>query len=183
MDLGASYKIDKLDLTVGVNDLGYIKWKENAQALTGTGDLYIDDDEDISDAMDEDLYLTSTPKSFRTSLTAVPYVSARYQLTKAISGGALLYGNKIVDKYKPFLTLGVNLTPARFLEAAITYTMREKSFTNLGAALSGRFGPIQIYLATDNILSAIDHEKANAFNVRTGLNFLFGQRRALKREE
>ena len=166
-----------------MNDIGYLKWKENAQELTGTGDLDFNDDQSVSDAMDESLYLTTTPKTFRTTLTAVPYVSARYQLTKAISGGALLYGNKIGDQYKPFLTLGVNLTPVRFLETAFTYTIREKSFTNLGVAFSGRIGPIQLYVATDNILSVIDHEKANAFNVRTGLNFLFGQRRALKKEE
>jgi len=183
VDLGASYSLNKLDLTIGVNDIGYLKWKENAAALTGTGDLDIDEDEDVGDAMEEALYLTSTPKSFRTSLTAVPYLSARYQLSKAVSGGALLYANKIGDSYKPFLTLGVNLSPVRFLETAFTYTLREKSYTNLGIALAARLGVIQLYVATNNILSAIDHEQANAFNVRTGLNFLFGQRKALKAED
>lgn len=183
VDLGATYKLDKLDLTIGVNDLGYIRWKENAQELTGNGYLEVADNENFDDAMRSDLIMTAEDKTFKTNLNAIPYASARYQLTKAVSGGALLFANKIGDKYKPFLTLGANLTPTRFLEAAVTYTLRDQSYTNLGAAVSIRLGGLQIYLATDNLLSVINPEKANYFNVRTGLNFVFGQGRALKREE
>jgi hypothetical protein len=184
LDLAASYERGKLRLGAGINDIGFIKWSKNAQEFTGDGEIEVDPEGDggFEGSLEESLNMTSTPAEFTTSLNAVPFMTARYDLTGKISAGALLYGNKIGDKFKPFFTLGANFQPTRWLESSVTYTMREKSFSNLGVALSARLGVIQLYLASDNLLSVISQENANYFNARFGLNFVMGQGRTLRQK-
>ncbi|MGE4569271.1 MAG: DUF5723 family protein [Bacteroidales bacterium] len=181
-DIAASYQWNRLTVGAGVQDLGTISWSTNAQRVTGEGDIDVDPDGDVSfeESLEESLELTATPQKFSTTLNATPFATARYSLTEAISAGALLYGTKIGNEYKPFLTLGANLQPTRWLESAVTYSMRQDSYSNLGVALAFRLAMMQIYIGSDNIMSVLDSEKANYFQIRTGVSMVFGQGRALK---
>ncbi len=181
-DIAGTYQWNRLTVGAGVQDLGFISWSANAQKVTGEGDIDVDPDGDVSfeESLEESLELISTPEKFRTTLNATPFASARYSLTEAVSAGALVYGTKIGDKYEPFVTLGANLQPTRWLESAVTYSLRKDSYSNLGVALAFRIAMLQLYIGSDNIMSLINSEKANYFQVRTGLSLVFGQGRALK---
>lgn len=181
-DIAASFQWNRLTLGAGVQDLGTISWSKNAQEVTGEGDIDVDPEGDVSfeESLEESLLLTSTPKKFSTTLNATPFATARYSLTEVISAGALLYGTKIGNEYKPFLTLGANLQPTRWLESAVTYSVRQDSYSNLGVALAFRLAMLQLYIGSDNIMSVLDPEKANYVQIRTGISMVFGQGRTLK---
>ncbi len=58
----------------------------------------------------------------------------------------------------------------KFLSAKATYTVDSYSFSNLGLALAADLGPVNFYLAGDNILRYDNLAKAKSVSLQLGLN-------------
>lgn len=73
----------------------------------------------------------------------------------------MLYGGGIRQKLGP-------------LTASVSAMKLPQQFINLGAALAVRGGPVQYYIAADQLLS-LSVPDAKAFDFRTGLNITIGR--------
>ncbi|MBX7124531.1 MAG: hypothetical protein K1X47_02475 [Cyclobacteriaceae bacterium] len=199
-DLGATYRLfDRLNLGASLLDIGSIKWSNNTygytlsksdasytfpgvdlnQILNGNS-AYLDHEGDT-------LQKRFKPKegvipSYRTTLPGKMYLTAQYELRRNFIVGAAGYAERYQGRLSAGLTLGVNKNFGRRLTLSGSYTISNNSYNNLGAGMSINAPPFQFYLLGDNLLNAAlsaNHinqylNNLQTFNLRMGLNFVFG---------
>jgi hypothetical protein len=56
---------------------------------------------------------------------------------------------------------------------SVSYSIMESTFVNLGLAAAYRIGAVQLYAASDNVLSFIQPTTASNMNLRVGINLIF----------
>jgi hypothetical protein len=184
IDLGFEYDINKyMSFAASVIDLGYISWKtdvENRQFVDTTftySGVNINGIQNYQQTLQDSLF-----NKFRTTKNSDPYktwvptklygtmtwkyndnthfltsVGARY-----IHGELkMLYGGGIRQKFGPFT-------------ATVNGVKLPQQFFNVGAALAVRGGPVQYYIAADQMIN-FSVPDAKAFDFRMGLNFVFGR--------
>lgn len=193
IDLGASYQYnEKLSFSVAINNIGFIKWKQNARNYGLKGDSRFngadpfaieyeyESFEDYLDTLSKDFNYTETNDSYTNWLTPQLYLTANYNLFTQTDIFATIYMEKY-QTLRPGFTVAVSQKVARFLQAVVSYTYQYNSFTNLGAALVLKPGPVQFYIATDNLL-AIDPLSVKHTNLRFGINIVAGKIRTPSRQ-
>ena len=113
-------------------------------------------------------------------------------LTLGVLSRSEYFGKKI----RQSVSLSANAFLARFLDLTVSYNMMNQTYNNLGVGLGIKGGPLQIYVITDKIPisftkvevsdPASDFADLNGvvfptewstFNVRFGVNLLFGCKR------
>ena len=62
------------------------------------------------------------------------------------------------------------------------YSITRGSYVNLGAGLTAKLGPFQLYLETDNLL-ACNYTNTQSANARFGINLLFGHKDHKKKKK
>lgn len=197
IDLGAYYKLNK-DFSFGVSvlDLGFINWKKgggsdvrnytsNVQDFTYDGidinqffnqeDSVIQDKfNEIGDSLANIFSITSSKNEYRAPLPTKMYISAVYTITKHDKVG-LLMRNEFFNKHMyPSLTVSYNKWFFNMLSAAVSYSVMNRSYLNLGFAMALNLGPWQTYVSTDNLYCLFDPEGTRTVNLHFGINFIFG---------
>ena len=89
----------------------------------------------------------------------------------------------IRNEYRPSFTLAYSGSFFRLLNVTASYTRSEYSGNTIGAGVSLNFGPLNVYVLTDNVMifSKLDKtpmEMATSYgsaNVRLGLVFTLGR--------
>ncbi|MEA3317275.1 MAG: DUF5723 family protein, partial [Bacteroidota bacterium] len=197
IDLGATYKpIDKVQVSMSIIDLGYIKWSDGLTNLdldgefnfTGidlSSELDEDDDSDpmelLTDSIENSFTLSDTQESYTTPLGAKIYIGGSYYLTPKVNFSLLTKFRFYEKKLYKALTVSANTRPIRGLSTSISYSIMNGNYTNLGFGLVLRPGPFQIYIISDNAASAaLWGHKATSLNLRFGMNFAFGNRKKIK---
>jgi hypothetical protein len=200
-DLGVVYKpIPKLTVSAGIIDLGAkINWENNLTSLVQNGE-YTYSGVDISNSIDEnkagykdpsdlmetildDMEKSFKPKgaanSYTEELPVQTYITANYALTKGIS----VYAMQRMAKYNEFsrnaFTAGGSVQVARFLSLSTGY-VNTNGDSYLGVGASVRMGPMQLYVATDNLAVFNSFPPGKTSNVSMGLNILFGRKHQKK---
>jgi hypothetical protein len=199
-DLGATYRLkDRLTLGASLLDIGSIHWKNNTYGYTlnpATAsysfqgvDLgkVINGNSDYLNAQGDSIqkkfkFKEGAIGAYRSPIPGKMYLSGMYEIRRNFTAGAVFYAEKFRERFTTGLTLGVNKNFGRRFSAAGTYTIASNSFNNLGLGLSLNLPPFQFYLVGDNILrlplggSNVNNfiNSTQLFNVRTGLNFVFG---------
>ena len=82
----------------------------------------------------------------------------------------------------PSLTASVNGRLMRNVSASVSYSITRGSYVNLGAGLTAKLGPFQLYLETDNLL-ACNYTNTRSANARFGINLLFGHKDHKKKKK
>ena len=209
VDLGATYRLRE-QITIGASliDIGSIHWKNNTYGYsldpskanyTFAGiDLskVINGDNNYLKSLSDTLQNKFKPKegaigSYSAPIPGKMYLSGMYQMKRNFTAGAVFFSEKFRGRYTAGLTLGANKHFGRIFSAAVSYTMASNSFNNLGAGMSLNLAPLQVYVVGDNLLSiALAGKELNTFvnntrffNVRLGLNFVFGWDRKKKEEK
>ncbi|MBI1768286.1 MAG: hypothetical protein HYR67_07920 [Bacteroidetes bacterium] len=209
VDLGATYRVQER-ITVGASliDIGSIHWKNNTYgySLDPSKANYTFAGIDLSKVINgDDNYLKSLSDtlqnkfkptegaigSYSAPIPGKMYLSGMYQMKRNFTAGAVFFSEKFRGRYSAGLTLGANKHFGRIFSAAASYTVASNSFNNLGAGMSLNLAPVQIYIVGDNLLSiALAGKELNTFvnntkffNVRLGLNFVFGWDRKKKEEK
>lgn len=189
VDLGTTFKLtDNLTLAASLIDLGYIKWSEGRNlALTGS---YHFDGIDVSglalktdtldpkvliDSLIASFPLTETRNSYKTALATKLYVSAEYRLLKVFRVGGLFFGEQYKGTFNPALGINANVDLKNILSVGVMACYRNRSISNLGMNLAIKGGPLQFYLASDNLFTVFDPLGAKNFNLRMGLNVRVGK--------
>ena len=187
-DLGVDAQFEKWHFTASVLDIGKINWKENVTnyELTGMRDYQgldllqniVDDDTDFPSVLDslEQIYEpTQTSNQYSTNLQSRAYVHANYQLSERLKIGATFYTGSFRGETYTAAGFGAQSQLTDWLGVGAMYSYRYESFDNLGLNAHFSLGPVQLLVATDNIITAFNVKNANNANFRLGLNLAFGK--------
>ena len=220
LDLGANYLVnDRISVSASILDLGYIRWKSAATNYSFTSDNVaftfqgIDPNKVynlVNNQLNEDTVYTkqlkdslskifdtkTTHKAYTTMLPTKIILSGAYHLTKNDVFGVLLRGDILANHLYPSFALSYNRKLTNYVQASISYSMRNRDYTNIGIGLVFSFGPIQLYIITDNIfgltvMNIASIDKGNTedkgkmnipypnntknINARFGMNIVFGR--------
>ena len=188
-DLGATFKLDdKLSFSASVLDLGYINWNEDTRnyksrnpgsGFTFNGVNYSQFSDTgfaakMTDSVSRSFNIDTLKGSYKTWLPAQIYVGGRFQLSEKQNVGLLLYSQIFNKEVHPGFSLSYSAQLGDFLNASVSYSMVNRSYSNIGFGLALKPGPVQLYVVTDNILCAIVPQHTKNLNIRFGLNLVFG---------
>ena len=181
-DLGARLELEKLDIAASVTDIGKITWDEDvtnyaatqsyeydgldfSQALTG-GDINF---AEALDTLEQLFNVEETHLSYTSKIPRKMYLTAAFKLNKTWTLSGVLFNENFRGTSSSAAGVGVNATPLKFLNAGLMYAVKEnKSYDNLGVNLTLKFGPVQLFGVTDNILALLDPGNSKNFSARIG---------------
>jgi len=192
-DLGANYRInDRFSLSASVLDLGKIWWKRDVNNFVSKGNFVfkgldaspvfnVNDTtslEDVANNLLDSIQTifkpVNTTDPYTTSLNPKVYIGGTFDLTENVYFGLLsrteIHKKNIIQSF----TFSANASLARFLNATLTYSYSNHSFNNIGAGLSLRGGPLQVYVLTDYALGLIHPDETKALGIWFGINLTFG---------
>lgn len=186
IDLGVSFKVKKMDISASIIDLGFINWTKNVRNYHSQGEhtfagvdfsgILHDDSlnfEGALDSLEEVLDFKETNNSYSTMLPAKIYLSANYHLGKTWDLGALFYTEMYRGKVLPAFALSARAKVGKVFSIGATYSIRNKSYNNLGLNAMVKLGPVQLFGVSDNLLSAVRPYDSQNANLRVGLNLMF----------
>jgi hypothetical protein len=193
VDLGLTYKVlKKLELSVSLIDLGFINWRNNLSSLTEDGNFAYEGIQlnapgkipptassfqplldNLKDSIVKAFPLELTSKRFSTLLPAKLYLGGEYTVIKNVSIAALASIRMFKKQLYGSYTASVNAVLGKSLTLTAAYTYFESTPNNLGLGLSYKFRGLQLYAATDNVVSPFYPNQASYLNLRVGINLLF----------
>lgn len=201
IDLGASYKLnEKIELAAGINNLGYINWKNKINNYTtdkssftfqgfsldqflSSGDSNFISTDQYIDSVEKLIDYKENSNSYRTNLPIELFAMGTYNLTDKHHFVGQLNAQRFTKKFVLATTLGYRFDLNKHLTAALSYTWKSNSFFNVGGALIVRFAGMQWYMATDNWWASIKPLAARNANIHMGVNLAFGDRSKKKNNE
>lgn len=187
VDLGFSFiPIENLSVSASVNDLAFIRWKNNAYQLNQDGtfgwegvEVKLEEDwdpgEELLDSLQNQMNFTSVNEPYTTFLSGKVYLGAAYELNDMLKFGVVdrirIYNRHFYNQ----LTLSANVMPITMFSATLSYSIIGNNYANFGLGLSFRLGPFNLYFITDQAPSGyLFPEQVNSVNFRFGLNLVFG---------
>lgn len=185
---GATFRPDdRLEISLAVSDLGFIRWKDNVVQYTLTGqsefaglDLlrsYLNhtevDADSVLDAMADDFVRDTVHQGYTTWLHPQFLASARFAVFPRTLVG-LSVSAVYNRKFYPALTLGVSQGMGRYFNLMVSASWN-RNIRNLGMGLMVKPGPLQFYVVADNLWPLINPLYATNVSVRAGFNLVFGR--------
>ncbi len=194
-DIGAKYRVnDLITLTASATDIGSIKWKDFTKSYGVNAVTYSYSGFDVLDLLNNDqnisnefvqqeldslerLYELVETEGITYSSALIPrvYMGANIELLNMHNFGATAYSDFFEGDINTAFALSYGFKFRRLLNTVVTATYKNGSLGNIGGGLSLRLGVVQLYAASENILSALYPARAKRANVRFGMNLTFGQ--------
>ncbi len=193
LDLGFEYEYNRYyTFALGVNDLGFINWNDNTKQysipdtsvvytgsqLYGAHDTFQDSIETFGNRFAE---YDNSNETYGTMLPTRIFGSVVYKgfgffdvissvSTRVIQGDPR-FSFSVGGRYSlgPWLTVSANVIKL------------DQQFFNGGLALASKVGPVQIYLASDNVLG-YNAPDISAVDFRFGINFIFDKKAQKSRQ-
>ncbi|MEP1096673.1 MAG: DUF5723 family protein [Cyclobacteriaceae bacterium] len=183
IDIGGEYKLNRYYSIAGsILDLGFINWKTNVvnQTLNDTTFTYsgvnLDGVGDLVDVLEDSLFdkfdIVETNESYRAWLPVRAYGSWIYHYDRNMDFYASLGARLVQGQLKFLYGGGITRKFGRIATLSATALKMPQQFINIGAAFAVNGGPVQLYMAADQVInfSAPDFK---AFDFRFGINFRF----------
>lgn len=208
VDLGAHYMpTQRVQLSLSVLDLGFINWKENTYVAKIDGKFHyrgiditqndsIEFAEALIDSLKENLNLTGTNEAFKTTLNPKVIVGGRYFISQGLDLGLLFRADFLPTYIDHDLVFSANWHPHPVIALSGSYSLLNSSYSTFGLGLGINLGPLNIYIVADDVpfkYDIVTNEGAplplpvsqHDFNVRFGLNFVFGcnQKKKLRQDK
>ncbi|MDR0981676.1 MAG: DUF5723 family protein [Culturomica sp.] len=200
VDLGAQYKLnEKINLFASVVDLGFIRWKGNyhfsqdavfdwkgadiSNSLdNGDADYKSLDDvfDDLVDSLKNSFRLVDGNGSYTHMLNSKLFLGASYDLNRTFTAGGLLRLSLVNQRLLPTFTASMNARLLRNVSLSVAPAVSLPGSFDVGAGITAKAGPLQLYVATDNLLAA-NYTSAKAVSLRFGVNLLFGNTKKVKK--
>lgn len=189
IDLGFSWAMDDYNqISFSINDLGFISWKEDIK------NRYLEDNEftyggvdlreggnietTIKDSLLNNFRARTNYETYSTLVGPRVYADWAYKAPGRSGEVVSSIGMRYVQgKLKTMLGVGYRVGLGRYLIASANVTKLPQQFFNLGAGVAIKGGPVQYYLAVDQLIN-FDATKFQSFDIRTGVNLVFGNRPA-----
>lgn len=196
LDFGVTYSpIKSIKLSASVLDLGFVHYSKELHKVKKEGDfiyngLKYDMDEihdrDSADLWDpyqemlDNMYVVDESEGYNSMLTAKALLGVEYSFFEnKMSVGALSKTYFLRGCASEEFMLAYNYRPSRIVEATASYTVTNGMFSNIGLGVNLNLGPVNLFLAADQIPlryakgggKAIP-SRTRAANFAMGLNFL-----------
>ncbi|MES2387136.1 MAG: DUF5723 family protein [Bacteroidota bacterium] len=189
-NFGLSYKPnDKLQFHGGFNDLGFIHWKSNVTNYSNSGGSIalqgqnLDDFlrgkkvtkiSDLRDSVENKAEGVNTHNAYNSMLTTNAYLMGTYVLARNTKLGGAVFAD-FYQKIRPSATINLDQRVGRIVNLALSYSIRNSTYNNIGFALMFKPGPLQFWGTSDNLLALSSARTSRNFNFRMGMNFVFGK--------
>ncbi len=191
LDLGATYKLDELwSFSASVLDIGYIQFdrflktykSETEFSYKGIDAMQFEGLEDnetsakwetISDSLIDLFEIDESAEKFIVPLTTKIFLGADYKFSDIETISALARIDIIKGKIRPSFSASYYRQINDNFGVSGSYSIVNRSFFNLGLGVVARFDPVQVYIATDNIIGVIVPDKVRYTNFHIGINFIF----------
>jgi hypothetical protein len=194
LDLGINYKLNEKFIVSGsLNDLGFITWKSNTTSYSSTNpdaeftyngidiNQYDTDSTNYSDAMhnmldslSDQLHIDTLYNSYSTFLPAQVYIGGNYLLNEKNNIGLLIYNQFHNKKLHPAVTASFNTIVGKWLNLALSYTVTNNTYNNLGFGFAINDYDVQIFAVSDNVIGLIFPANTKNVNIRAGINLKIG---------
>ncbi len=187
-DLGGTMDIGEfLHVGLSILDIGTINWKQNAYqynvsgnfeftGIDAAGFLTGDDIANISDTLDNILSLSSNATNYSAGVNTKLYATARIKFGKSFYINSVLRNEFTPHGVRTGFGVGCQKEFGKILSVGAMYSIRNGSFTNVGANMSLKLGPIQVFAMSDNLLPIINQWQAANSNARVGVNITFNDK-------
>lgn len=189
-DLGMVWEpTEKLILGASVTDIGYIRWNEMTNRFSANSSFLFkgmdagpeiagsDTDrdywEEITDSIQNTFNVSDNNVKYKTGLHGSVNLIADLKVKKWLSIGAVSRHYMIDGTWLPNFQTSAGLHAGKVLSAVVTYGITRNHFSGIGAGLMLKGGPIQFYVASDNIEAIWMPQNAKYANVRTGINIVW----------
>jgi hypothetical protein len=190
LDLGLNYRpIPQLRVSASFVDLGFIRWKNTLQArsdfnydftglevnpFTGVDTTIV---QELADSLVNGLVFTGGDP-YISRLNSKLFIGASFYPIEKIGFGILSRTEFLDDQIDQQFTGSVNMTTGKFINLSLSYSYLSRSFNNIGAGLSLNVGPFNMYMISDNLVSAaLWPMDARSINLWFGMNFTLGWKR------
>ena len=191
LDLGVDIDLGNLKVAASIVDLGSINWTENVRNYTSSGSFEYDgldfsgaitgsdaSFEGALDTLQEVFEVVETFNEYSTSLPQKLYVSAVYDLTDMWQLGASYYNESYNGTSSNAISLGAQARLGKLFTVGGNYSIYNDNFANIGLNGTAKIGPVQLVLASDNVIGLFDLDNTKYTNFRLGLNLIFGSKKA-----
>jgi hypothetical protein len=189
IDLGGSMRLGKIGFNVSIIDLGAgINWKNEGKKSVSKGtftysglktDNFFKFDSlsssSFQDTLKNVIGLVENTEgvTFRQRLPTKVYLSSTYDLSDDLKLGTLLFTE--FDAAETRLGFIANATYQWYDNLAVggSIGLRNGVFDNVGLSVVSKFGLVQVYVVSDNIIAAFKPNDAKNSNGRLGINLVF----------
>jgi outer membrane protein OmpA-like peptidoglycan-associated protein len=187
IDAGGSYQLTpKIVLTASILDLGFIHWKSNIKNYESSSINYTFKGVDLEDAIFNNENLgqnledtlnkifnyQSNSTAYNAALHAKLYIGGSYLLNKYLTGNLTMYNSFFQSHYNFGIAAGLTFKVKKWFSANVNYSYIGRSAKNIGLGFNLHLGPVQFFLASDNIFSIYEPGAAKNIHVSTGLNIV-----------
>jgi len=198
-DFGFTYKpTKKLMISFSGTDLGSINWSNSLRTYVSDeenytfqgGDITVGDEgtggpfDGILDSLLGGFNIQEEEgTAFTTRMNSRYILSASYELLPNTFVGGIysrnLFFNDTYDAFTAFAQFKIG----NILFLRGNYTVSQGTFDNLGGAVAVKLGPVQVYAVADNLMALSNQGNVSSFNVRLGLNLVFGMRKSKEKTD
>lgn len=196
LDFGVTYTpIKSVKLSASLLDLGFIHYSKELHKLKKTDDFIynglkygIDDihERDSADLWEpyeemlDNMYVVDESEGYNSMLTAKALLGVEYSFFEnKMSVGALSKTYFLRGCASEEFMLAYNYRPNRVVSASASYTVTNGMFSNIGLGVNLNLGPVNFFLAADQIPlryakgdGKVIPTRTRAANFSTGINFM-----------
>ena len=175
-DFGTTYSLgEKLKASFSVINLGGIHWISGVKRKVLLKEIE-DPRTVINEAFDQFIHDKSTTQlSYSTALPTFFNLGGAYQLNEKSTFNLLLNSRYIHNRHSLAAALSYSRRFSPGFRASLTYSAINGSLLNLGGGIVAKAGPLQLFLMTDNLLSAIGPSASHYTNINVGVNLVFNK--------
>ena len=182
-DFGGRLQVnDKLEISASAVNLGFLKWNHflsradisNVAVDTSNINTFFDDYiEGQTDQLKNGT--TNGIPAYFSHPAANLYAGANYQINDKHGIGLVLNTRFYKSRANVGAALSYSLALLDWLDFALSYAAYNNNYVNIGTGISVNKGPLQIYLASDNIVGVFSPRTTKNAHVNFGVNLLIGR--------
>lgn len=185
VDFGGVYNLnDQIELFFSALNIGRIHWKNDLTHnafVANNVNLSTDNIDEFEEELMEFIDSLQTPAmtpagTYKTGLPALVYLGGNYYFQPNTSVGAMLNPRFFEGNIDLAFMLSLQHRFGRWFQLLVNYSAYNKNAFNLGVGSALNLGPLQIYLATDNITPVFNIDNAKNIQFNAGINLSFGRK-------
>ncbi|MEO9482722.1 MAG: DUF5723 family protein [Ekhidna sp.] len=184
LDIGGTYELNRYyTITGSLVDVGFINWKENIKSYTLADTTFnysgvdLENLDDIEQTLEDSLFskfeTTDTFDPYKSWLPATAYGSWIYHYSPKTDIYVTVGSRWVQRQFKMMYGGGITQKFGKAFTGSISVTKLPQQFFNVGAAIAVKGGPVQMYMAADQVIN-FSVPDAKAFDFRFGMSFAFG---------
>ncbi len=183
LDLGLTYDINEnIMLMASVTDIGSINWKENVVSLTNQKNTELigvnlkdiidgQGTENTKDSLYGAFKLNTNNASYSAPINAIFNAGISYRMNDYMFS-SVFSSQSYIDQNKYNLSLQASKKIGKNILIGLSYTIKNNSYNNVGLLVNAKYGRVNIFGASQNILGLTKSREINGLNGRVGLSFV-----------